>query len=144
MNTSIGDLNYMSDPKTTLFTFETVSGSSGETRIDRRDVDGVKRPVIVIGHLGRDASKVHEVRHGAEIATHKIRTVLGLIDGNDEEKAEVSAYRAQFSFDPSSMPSSKGGTPRQVGQVNGYYVGGIMNINGEPVYQRTNKEYIYK
>lgn len=141
---STRDLVYMDDPNTTLFTFEKVQGESGETSIKRKDVGGVMKPVIVMGHLGSDANKVHEARHGYEIAKHTIPTFAGMIDGSVQEPAEVSAYQAQFAFDPSSMPASKGGSPGKVSDVNGYYVGGIMNSNGKPTYGTTNKKYVYK
>jgi hypothetical protein len=132
-NSTKDKLGKMAESKT-LFTFKTIDGNKGGTE--------ARGGVVVMEVTNRLGNQVHEVEHGFNIGIRK--------KWDGQEQSEIRAYRAQFSADPTSMaPSSFTGTPSNIGEVNGPYVGGLMetrtNKDGSttevPVYRETYNTY---
>jgi RHS repeat-associated protein len=126
-----------------MFTFEKVAGNVGSTRVDhRRGENNAIVPVIVIAHTGHDGNKIHEARHASDIAAHRVQTVHGRIVEANLEPAEVSGYRAEYAYS-GSVTSSLAGSVNGINDINGRYVGGIMNDNGRPLYPTIHQNYQY-
>lgn len=134
-----------------IFTFNVLAAGStlGGTRL--KTIDG--QPTVEMSVTG-DANAVHEINHAYEVAIAKLpgmnlvldspdNFTIRYTDRNDPQSvmigSEVRAYRAQYAYDPSSMPNSMTtSTPTSVNGVTPFYVGGIYNLdrngNKVPVY----------
>jgi len=116
------------------FTFKEVTGSRGDTYVHDN--------VITMEIVG-DASAIHEMRHGDQIFTGQIRggeKGFNVYPGGADQviSVEVSSYRAQFAFDPSTVTNnvpSYWGTARSLGDITRNWVIGI-NDNGDFLYGR--------
>ncbi|MFX1706512.1 hypothetical protein PV783_21265 [Chitinophaga sp. CC14] len=89
------------------------------------------------------ANAVHEITHAYQGGiSHSIRlngTGAAFSGANpfmqqiSNANSEIEAYRAQYGFDPATMPSSTmGATPQSMDAVNSFYVGGINDNSNSP------------
>jgi RHS repeat-associated protein len=116
------------------FTFKEVSGSEGDT---------YKKDGVITMEIVGDASAIHESTHGDQIYKGEI---IGGTKGQNKYpggidkliNTEVSAYKRQFAFDPSSVQNSVPsyyGKANTVGDINKNWIIGI-NLNGNFIYGR--------
>ena len=100
------------------------------------------------------ANKIHELKHGGQSARGELiilgnreNVSLSFTKGMNLVSMEVEAYKAQYAFNPESMPTS---TISMISynEINGKSVGSIYSgyqITGEPnwIYPWIHKDYTY-
>ncbi len=100
------------------------------------------------------ANKIHELKHGGQSASGELiilgnreNVSLSFTKGMNLVSMEVEAYKAQYAFNPESMPTS---TISMISynEINGKSVGSIYSgyqITGEPnwIYPWIHKDYTY-
>jgi RHS repeat-associated protein len=153
---SIFKLNAIRNDQTQAYTFNqlSVGSTEGGTILRTMNVNGNAQNVIVMNVLS-DANAVHELVHAfqggierrysfnlnnADYPVNYPFNNMGRLGAEMlNATLEVEAYKAQYAFNPSSMPSSLfGGVPNSMNDINSFYVGGIMGTdadgNNVPVY----------
>ncbi|RAJ83444.1 RHS repeat-associated protein [Chitinophaga dinghuensis] len=146
---TLSRLNAIKDDQKMAYTFnELPMGSTrGETKLDAvKNSAGDYQPAIVMS-ITSDVNAVHEITHayqgGIEHSIMLNGSGAAYLGSNlaaqqmSNAKSEIEAYRAQYGFDPSSMPSSTmTNTPASMQAVGIFYIGGIINnATSKPVYQ---------
>jgi RHS repeat-associated protein len=103
---------------------------------------------IVTIPFGNDANLIHEIVHGVQIASGRIgiegkQLVFYPPNGLSPLGAEVEAYKAQFSFDRNSMPSTKAGAFDSLESITPNSVKSIFILESLP-FNKYREHYPYE
>jgi len=119
-------------------TFDLVSNSN-ETNHVKKGNDGV---INIQG--SSDAIHIHEISHVAQSLKSseglKFKNNFLLPTSSNGLRDEIKGYRAQYGFDPSSLP----GSISTMGAVNLQFIANIRNSDGALVYPIINKIWLRK
>ena len=114
-----------------VFHFKTVSGNTGDTY---RDKDGT-----IVMEVNNDDNAVHEGAHGWQVHTGAIKGVgKGTMEYTRQQlyTNEVSAYKRQFAYNPSSVQNNVPSYPRNAKTITDINQIWLLGIND-------GKDFIY-
>jgi len=135
---SVSRINELLNDKVGLaFTFNSISGTEGGTKYGVvKNPKGEDQVVVVMSVVG-DANDIHEINHVYRGIIEKSITFntegasFPGVSKFDQQMSntlfEIDAYKAQYSFNPTSLPPSIGGViPQNINGIDAFYVSGIM------------------